>query len=296
MLDRVEYYSLIALMKLIMLLPKAIRRAILKFLAYMVYLLYSKNKKIIRANLIYVYGDKIDEKEIKSIQKSCYKKFMLVILSIIENSHLSKQDINSMVQFENKEYIDQLISTNKPFIYVTAHMGNLDILGVIIGHFFGKTTHIQQQLKNPLLTEFIKTKRENYGIKVVDKKGAIKHLFSALKNKEIVSLVVDQNVNPKHASLVEFLGHKTYQTNAPATLARRFDVPLLPVFIVGDDDKYRVIFEKPIYMTKSSSAKEDIEQNTQLVADIMSKMILKYPHEWFWCHKRFKNSNPNIYG
>jgi KDO2-lipid IV(A) lauroyltransferase len=175
-------------------------------------------------------------------------------------------------------------------------MGNLDILGVIIGHFFGKTTHIQQQLKNPLLTEFIKTKRENYGIKVVDKKGAIKHLFSALKNKEIVSLVVDQNVNPKHASLVEFLGHKTYQTNAPATLARRFDVPLLPVFIVGDDDKYRVIFEKPIYMTKSSSAKEDIEQNTQLVADIMSKMILKYPHEWFWCHKRFKNSNPNIYG
>ena len=289
-MQKIQYYLVIIFSKFLMLLPKSIRRGLFKFLAYLTYLFFTKNKKVIETNLRYVYGDKISQKEIKNIQKACYKKLFLTILSIIENEYLTKKDIESMVKFENKHFIDELKKENKQFIYVTAHMGNLDVLGVIIGHFFGKTTHVQQKIKNPYLSEYMLKQREKYGIKVVEKTGALKKLFLALKKGEIVSLVIDQNTNPLYAAKVNFLGKEEYQLTTSTILSQRFNIPILPVFIVGEEDNYKVIFKEPIY----PDAKSEEELN-QIQADILSQMIFKYPKEWFWCHKRFKNSNPDLY-
>jgi len=287
MKNKLQYYTVIFLSKILMILPKKIRRSFFKSLAYITYLIYNKNKKVIEANLKYVYNNNIDKKKIKSIQKSCYKKLFLTILSIIENEFLSKKEIQKMVTFENKEYLDAL---KKPFIFITPHLGNLDVLGVIIGEFFGKTTHVQQKIKNPYLFEYMKNQREKYGITFVEKHGAVKKLFRALKSGEVISLVIDQNINQKYATKVEFLGKPAYQTYTSSQLSIKFNIPILPVFIVGEDDEYKVIFKKPIYPDGKT-----IEELNQLQADIMSEVIFEYPHEWFWCHKRFKNSNPSLY-
>ena len=289
-MQKIQYYLTIILTKFLMLLPKPVRRGIFKALAYLTYLLFTKNKKIIESNLRYIYDNKITQKEIKRIQKACYQKLFLTVLSIIENEHLSKEEIESMVTFEGKNYIDELQKNNQQFIYITAHLGNLDVLGVIIGHFFGKTTHVQQKIKNPYLSDYMQKQREKYGIKVVEKLGAVKKLFMALKKGEIVSLVIDQNTNPKYASKVKFLGKETYQLTTATMLSKRFNIPILPVFITGSDDNYKVIFKKPIY----PDGKSEDELN-QLQADVLSEVILEYPEEWFWCHKRFKNSNPSLY-
>ncbi|HIO90905.1 MAG TPA: hypothetical protein EYG69_03950 [Campylobacterales bacterium] len=290
MTDKLLYYFVLTLIDIIMLIPKSIRRGLFKFLAYLTYLVFSKNKKIIEANLNLVYKNDIDTKTIKHIQKSCYKKLFLTILSIVENQYLKKEDIESMVTFENRHFIDELQEKNQQFIYITAHMGNLDLLGVFIGHFFGSTTHVQQKLKNPYLTNYMKTQREKYGINVVDKYGAVKQLYKALKKGGIASLVIDQNTNPKYSTKVNFLGVNTYQLTTSTLLSKRFNIPILPVFITGADDEYKVIFKDPIY----PHDKSDDELN-QLQADVMSEVILKYPNEWFWCHKRFKNSHKDLY-
>ena len=289
-MQRLQYYLVISLAKILMLLPKSLRRGLFKSLAYLTYLLYKKNRIIIERNLRYIYHDKISSSEIKKIAKSCYEKLFLTVLSIIENEHLTSGQIESMVQFEGKNYIDDLKKQNKQFIYITAHLGNLDVLGVIIGHFFGKTTHVQQRLKNPLLSEYMQKQREKYGIKVIDKYGAMKGLFMALKKGEIVSLVIDQATNLKYTSKVKFLGKDEYQLNTSSTLSKRFKLPILPVFIVGGDDDYKVIFKKPIYPDDKT-----IQELDQIQADVISDMILKYPNEWFWCHKRFKHSDPSLY-
>jgi KDO2-lipid IV(A) lauroyltransferase len=289
-MKKLQYFLVILFSKFLMLLPKSFRRNIFKALAYITYLVFSKNKKVIEANLRFVYHDKISQKEIKEIQKSCYKKLFLTVLSIIENEHLTKDEIESIVEFEGKEYIDKLQKEDQQFIYITAHLGNLDILGVIIGHFFGKTTHVQQKIKNPYLSDYMQKQREKYGIRVIEKYGAMKKLFLALKRGEIISLVIDQNTNPKYASKVKFLGKDELQLTTSTTLAKRFNIPILPVFIVGEEDKYKVIFKEPIYPHDKSE-----DELNQLQADVMSEMIFNYPKEWFWCHKRFKNSNPSLY-
>ena len=286
MIDKIQYYLVIFFAKVLMLLPKKLRRGVFKTLAYLTYLLYKKNKRVIEQNLKYVYKDISDEK-IKKIQLSCYKKLFLTILSIIENEHFPKEEIRSMVTFENKEYLDNM---KKPFIFITAHLGNLDTLGVILGEFFGKTVHVQQKVKNPLLYDYMSRQREKYGITFIEKHGAVKHLVKAIKKGEVISLVIDQNIKKSLATPVKFLGKDTYQLITSSQLSYKFNIPILPIFIVGEDDNYKVILKKPIYPEGKS-----IEELNQIQADIMSEVINKYPEEWFWCHKRFKNSAPEIY-
>jgi len=286
MIDKIQYYLVIFFAKTLMLLPKKPRRGVFKALAYLTYLLYKKNRKIIEKNLRYVY-DNISDKKIKQIQKSCYKKLFLTVLSIIENEHLTKEEIRSMVTFENKEYLDNL---EKPFIFVTAHLGNLDTLGVILGEFFGRTVHVQRKVKNPLLYNYMSKQREKYGITFVEKHGAVKHLVRAIKKGEVISLVIDQSIRKSSATPVKFLGKDTYQLVTSSQLSHKFNIPILPIFIVGEDDEYKVILKEPIYPNGKS-----VEELNQIQADIMSEVINKYPEEWFWCHKRFKNSNPSVY-
>jgi len=288
---KLEYYFVIIFEKLIMKLPAKVRRAIFSALGTLVYLLNSKNKEVIKNNLLYVYDNNISEEKIKHIQKMCYKRLFLNILSIIENEYIDDQELDEMIIFENKHYFDEVSKQNKPFIYITAHMGNIDLLGKVIGKKLGSMVQVFQRLNNPILTEYMKKKRETYNLEIVEKHGAIKKLYVALKKGKPISLIIDQNVRLQYASKVKFLNKQAYQTNSTSNLALKLNVPLLPIFIVNSDDgKYKIIFEKPIYPDGKSEA-----EISQLQADILSKMIFKYPDEWFWCHKRFKNSNPSLY-
>ena len=288
---KVEYYLVLLLEKFIMLFPKKFRKAFFIFLGNIVYLLNSKNKDVIRKNLLYVYNDNISDAKIKEIQKECYKKLFLNILSIIENEYITDDELDSIITFKNKEYLKEVQKNHNSFIYITAHFGNIDLLGLVIGKKIGKMVQVQQKLNNPYLTEHMRQKRETYNLEIVEKHGAIKKLFLALKNNKPISLIIDQNVKIKYASKVTFLNKETYQTNSTSNLALKLDVPILPIFIRSiDNEKYEVIFKKPIY----PKGKTEYEL-TQLQADVMSEMIFKYPKEWFWCHKRFKNSNPSLY-
>ncbi len=287
MKDKIQYYIIKLLIKFILLFPKKLRRVFFTFLASITYIFYSKNKKVIEKNLKYVYNNNISEAKIKYIQKECYKKLFLNILTIIEGNTYTKDDLKKIITFENEKYIQKL---EKPFIIITAHYGNIDLLGLVLAKFFTKLTQVQQKINNPLLFKYLEQQRANYGMNMVEKHGAVKKLFFALKKKEPISLIIDQNTNPKYSTKVDFLGKEAYQTLTSSQLSKKFNIPLLPVFITQDGDNYKVIFKKPIYPEDKT-----LEELNQLQADIMSKMIFKYPQEWFWCHKRFKNSNPSLY-
>ena len=287
MIDKIQYYLVIFLIKFLMLFPKSIRRKFFEFLGYLTYLVYTKNKKIIEANLNYIYDNNISKEKIKQIQKECYRKLFLNILSIMEGNSYTKEELKKIVTFTNMEFIKNL---QKPYIIVTAHFGNIDFLGLVLAKFFGKMTQVQQKIKNPYLFKYIEKQRESYGLNMVEKHGAVKKLFFALKKGEPISLIIDQNTNPKYSSKVKFLGKIAYQTLTSSQLSKKFNIPILPVFIKEEKKGYTVIFKEPIYPKDKS-----IEELNQIQADVMSEVINKYPHEWFWCHKRFKNSAPQIY-
>jgi len=297
MIDKILYYIFLAFVFIVKLMPQNFRNFFFKTLADILYLFASKTKKIIKTNLELAFGkDGLDQKRINEISKYCFYNMALWVKSSIENSFLSKEVMKNRFEFENKDIIDDALAQNKKIILISAHFGNLEVLGYALNAFVTPMVQVARESNFKLIDKFITNSREKVGAKIVYKEGAMRKLAKELKQGKVLSLIIDQNINYVEGTAVKFFGHDAHQTSGAAFLARKFDAVVIPVAIFNKDiDKYRVKFYEPVEHIVTDDSKDDIKKMTQLQANAIEKIIKEDPKQWFWCHKRWKSTNAKIY-
>ncbi|MBE0498791.1 MAG: hypothetical protein IBX43_06055 [Campylobacterales bacterium] len=277
-------------------LPRGAQKSLILFLATLAFWIDTKHKRVIRANLDLSLKDQISEEKYDSILGYCHKNLALVLWQVLRSSRLSIKDLEKSVSFENRHYIDEAMKTGRPIIIISAHYGNWELGATAIGGLISPITSIHKKMNNPYFDAYLMKSRTKFNMKMVEKRGAIKHLLKALKEGKIITMMIDQNVNPKDGIYIDFLGAKATQTAAPAFLARKFDALIIPILINTSPEKESVItFFEPIETAKTEDEKRDILQSTQAQADFLAKAIKAYPEPWFWCHKRWKSAHKEIY-
>ncbi|XPV69590.1 MAG: hypothetical protein ACNI25_03230 [Halarcobacter sp.] len=295
MLEKVLYILFLSFVKLMQILPQKLRRAILLLFSKIVYLFAAKTNSIIKANLKFVYKD-ISEDDIKKIQKYSYFNITLWILSLIENPIISDDELKNSVEIENLEIFEKLKSENKPIILISAHFGNMEVLSSYLNRFITPIIQVARESNFKQIDNYIVKSRERFGAKIIFRAGALKHLYKALKRKEVISLIIDQSINSNEGIEVDLLGKKCNQTTSTAVFARKFDAYILPVAIFNQDDyKYKIKFYDYINPINSDNYDDDIKQLSQLQANVISAIINEDKKQWFWPHKRFKTHNKEIY-
>ena len=292
----IKYYLFRFFETLFLALPYSLQKALISGLAALAYLLATKQKKIIKANIDLTIKDETSPERYRNIQKYCFKNLGSVLLQVLRSSRLNIQDLKESVSFENRHYIDDAIKSDKPIIIVSAHYGNWELGATAVGALISPITSIHKKMNDGYFDEYLMRSRTKFNMTMVEKRGAIKHLIKALKNKQIITMMIDQNVNPKDGIYIDFLGAKATQTAAPAFLARKFDALIIPILINTAPGKENIItFYEPIITAKTEDEEKDILESTQAQADMLAKVIRSYPEPWFWCHKRWKSAHEEIY-
>ncbi|WP_281950404.1 lipid A biosynthesis lauroyl acyltransferase [Nitrosophilus kaiyonis] len=276
--------------------PKPILFSILNFLAKTIYLFDISHRKIAKINLDFAFNDELSNEEKEKIVKKCYKNLIYNLADFAKNQGISKEDLRKKLEFKNEDILKDAIKNREKIILITAHYGNWELIPLAIGAFFAPMSVVGRALESKSIDKIVKKNREQFNIKLLDKKGAAKGMINALKNGRIVGLLVDQNTRTKEGILIDFFGKKARHTPSASLLARRFNAKIIPVFITTNDyEKYTITFYEPIICQKSQNSDEDIKNCTQAQADITEKVIRKKPDEWFWFHKRWKNQYEYIY-
>lgn len=278
------------------LLPRRWRKGFFYALADLAYSIDAAHRKIVRQNLLFAYDGDIDDAAIDRITRACYRNLMLNFYQVMENYHEDAAQLYSRTTFVNRHYIDDALAAGRPMVIVAAHHGNWEMGATAVASELVALTSIHKPLKNPYFNRYLLASRSRHRMTMVEKGGAIRHLAKALRTQGAVSLMVDQNINPKESIAVDFFGKKVSQTFSPAFLARKFDALIIPVFIVaGGGDHYTMHIETPLEVRKSDDADADIFATTQALSDVVETYVRRYPEQWFWCHKRWKNTHPEIY-
>ena len=191
---------------------------------------------------------------------------------------------------------DNAVAENKPIIFIAAHFGNMELLSTYMNKNILKIHQVARESNFKEIDEFIVKAREDSGSKIIFRKGAVKKLVKALIKKEPIALIIDQNINSKEGTEVEFLGKKAYQTSTSSVLSRKFDAVLIPIAIFNQNDyKYKIKIYEPIEPIKTENEENDIKELSQLQANAISDIILEDKKQWFWPHKRFKSHYREIY-
>ena len=277
-------------------LPKSFLRAFFRFIAFLGYLFAKNTNRIIETNLNFVFENSLSKDEIQKIQKYSYFNMILWVQSLIENLDVTDEELKKTVKIENAHIIDNLKKEGKPLIFISAHYGNMEMLGHYINRFHISVYQVARESNFEEIDEFIIKAREASGSKIIFKSGALKKLVKVMLKKEAVSLLIDQNINSRDGEEVIFLGKKAYQTSTTASLARKFDAFIIPIAIFNEVNyTYKIKVYEPIIPIKTDNEKDDIKQISQLEANAISAIIYEDKKQWFWPHKRFKSHYREIY-
>jgi KDO2-lipid IV(A) lauroyltransferase len=292
---RVQYIIFYSFALLIIIIPRRLRHAIFKGLASFLYLILKSKRKIIYANLDLVFKGQMDQKQKDMIGKICFQNLIIEVITIIEIYFTPSKKLYKTITTKNTEVVDALKKENKAIIYVIYHYNNLELGGLALSSV-SSTKHVVQPAKNPYIDAFVKHSRERHGIKTIPMKKAVRHLAIQLKNGHDISLVIDQGTDIHDGIMIKMFGETTSHIGTASFLARKFDAVLVPLQIKQENSfGCELIFKDPIPFTKTEDEASDISYLTQAQATILEKMIIEDPAPWFWCHKRWKDTHPEIY-
>ena len=288
--------SFLIFQKFIKIIPLSWHYKMARVFAHLAYFVDRKHTKIARVNLDIAFGDSKTFKEKKELILSSYENLFIVAIETILLQGISKEKLLGMVEFENEEILLEAIKSGKPITFFTGHYCNWELGILAIGAKFLPLSIVGRPLDWKWADKILTQTREQFGVKLIPKRRAMKQLIKEIKAKRAIGIAVDQNTATKDGLLVDFFGKEARHTPAISVLGRKFDTIIIPVFDyrigVG---KYRVKFFEPIEIKKSRNIDKDILALTQAQAKITQKVVEDEPKFWLWLHARWKNRYGELY-
>ena len=278
---------------IVLLLPKFIIKFFLDIFIEIIFIFNKKHKKIAKANIDFVYGNKISDDEKNMIIKGNYRNLVYNVYEFIENQTLTLDELEEKITVENENYILDAINNKRKIILITAHYGNWEYGNTFIPLKYAPTTMVGRPLNNRFLNKELNETRTRNKNEMLTKKDASRGLVKALKNDRMLGLVIDQH--NRTGVPIKFLGHKVKQTDSSSRLSIKFDAVVIPVFFTMTEfGKYTAKFYEPLE-PKDFEGENQIVDFTQAQANVMEQHILDNPEQWLWLHKRFKKYHNDIY-
>lgn len=228
------------------------------------------------------------DKEIKALAKSFYKNFGMMVMELPSAYNLGEKFVDKYISFEGTEFFETVLKRGKGLVILTAHFGNWELLGSVLGLKGYNVNTVYRPLDNIYLDRFIRKLRSSTGNDPIEKASAVKRLIGMAKTNEIIGMLMDQRASSKESIDADFMG-KTVRTNKGlAMVALRAKAEnITPVFIVRDGLKHKIIIERALNLKDTGDKEKDILENTEMFNRVIVKFIEKYPDQWLWLHSRW---------
>ncbi|MBD3809944.1 MAG: lipid A biosynthesis acyltransferase [Sulfuricurvum sp.] len=280
----------------IRILPLKIRFFLIRKLAYLIYILDAKHRKIAFVNLDIAYGTTLSKELKDEIVRKSYENLLFNLADFIDNQGISKECLEKKVIFVNDHFLLNERAKGCSVVLMTAHYGNWELLSLAIAAKYGPLSVVGRPLDSTIMNTILKSNREQYNIEMLDKKGALKGMISAIRKGRLLGLLVDQNTAEKEGILIDFFGKKARHTPSVAILARKLNAIVIPVFISTKDHiTHTITYYPPLPIQHSEDIDADIFAHVQSQAVITEQVIRAKPDEWFWLHQRWKNQYEYLY-
>ncbi len=252
-----------------------------------------QQRRITLSNLDVAFGDRLSPQAKRRIAREAFYTMALVMLDLFWFARHMEQRVRRYVT------LDPALQTHvytQPMIGVTAHFGNWELLSKALSVYGFAHVAAATPLANPEVDVIIGAGRSIPGVEIVTRKGAIKGLLRALRQKKHVALLLDQNTKPEEGGLfVSFFGLSIPMSTAAAVLSERTGAPMIPIFCrANTNGSYTIYSLPPLKRTDLVQVGPNIIHTiTQTIATLFEQEIRAHPEQWLWMYKRWKYIDPH---
>ena len=243
-----------------------------------------RSKKIIYKNIKRAMPE-INSEKLKRITKLMWNNYGKIFAEYMFIKNFRKGNLSSKIVIDGQEILEEIKKNKKQVVFISGHLSNFELMALHLEKSGINLAAIYRPLNNLYLNPLMEKIRKKYICKHQIKKGigGMKKLIHLKKKNYSTALMIDQRVS--EGILSKFFNHEALTTTVPAQLVKKFNIPVVPIYI--DRIKglnFKITIKKPIFFSNLKSVKNITDElNLEL-----EKMVIKKPENWIWSHNRWK--------
>jgi len=246
----------------------------------LLYVLAPNLRDVVTHNLSQVLGPTASDQEVEVKVRAALVNIAKGHYDLFRVSRLTKQEIGELVEVDGLDMFQQVLDAGRGAVVVTAHLGNIDIVGQVPLLHGMPITGAVEHIRPERLFRYLRRARQSHGINLVPSDESMLSLFRALKRGEIVALPCDRDI-ADNSRFVEFFDRPARLPDGPVRIALRTGAPLVPAFVQRrPDDTFVIKIEPPLELSHSGDLEADVVDGVKKVAAVMERYISRHPEQW----------------
>jgi KDO2-lipid IV(A) lauroyltransferase len=165
-----------------------------------------------------------DPQRLEALVRAAFRHHARYYLEVMRAPALDDRVFNR-IEVENPELVEAVLSADQSSLFVTAHLGPIELPAVFLAKRSGRRiTAPMETLGDPALQRWFERTRSVFGVHIVGLVEARRELLGALRRGEIVGIVADRDITGGGIE-VPLFGSPAPLPAGPALLLTEMDVP-----------------------------------------------------------------------
>ncbi|MBI2861994.1 MAG: lysophospholipid acyltransferase family protein [Chloroflexi bacterium] len=276
-----NYWGMRLSVAFVSLSPPWLSYSIASFIGRIVYHLWSAKRRIARENVQRVMGNEADPQRIDNMVRRLFISFAKDVVDFLRLPNLTEHDVLRRVHTVGWHHLDEALRGGKGVVFVTIHMGSWDLAGAFLALRGYAVSAVADTFRPKRLNDLILGYREQKGVRIIPRDGALRGMIRALRRNEILGLLVDRPAQGEGVP-VRFFNAVAELPAGAATLALKTGASLIAGCITRRPDNTFVgLITPPIEISPSGEPQRDVRLLTQKMVSVMEDFIRNQPDQWY---------------
>jgi KDO2-lipid IV(A) lauroyltransferase len=265
------------------------RRLWSEWIGRLLFAVNRRHRRIALQNLLMAFGrEKTDEQRL-GIARGVFVNLVRIVFEIGWYLRSDTRELTKHFTITGLDDFARARSKGKGVLFLTAHLGNWELLPVaaLLGRF--PVSVVYRPLDNPFLDRFLLESRSRFGARTIPThRGAMRRIYRELRSGYPVAMLLDQNMDWYEGVFVDFFKHRACTSKGMALMALKSGAPVLPAFLVRCDTRFHVAIGPELPLIRTGDPTKDVEMNTEQYNRVIELYVRRFPDQWFWVHQRWK--------
>jgi KDO2-lipid IV(A) lauroyltransferase len=290
MRERLEYAAAWATLKFFGLLPRPAARWMAARFAAILFRINPAWRRVTLMNLRLAFPE-WSEAERERTVKLMVRNLGWLMAEFAHLPRMTRETVEAVMVQEGFENFLAAESKGRGVLFLTGHLGAWELAPIAHALYHKPLHFLVRPIKNTRVDALVTRYRGFSGNQPIEKNESVRTVLRVLRDGGTVGILADQNTTPVEAVFVNFFGIPAATTAGLARLARRTGAAVVPARSYWDASlgKYRLRYEPALELANSDDEEADIRENTELFNRTLEGFIRRFPDQWFWVHRRWKN-------
>jgi KDO2-lipid IV(A) lauroyltransferase len=247
--------------------------------------------RVVEDNLVHAFPE-MSAAERRRLIRGMWEHLLVMVVEIAHAPRkIHETNWRDFIRLRGEAPLLRLLLEDRPTLVTTAHFGNFEAAGYILGLLGFKSHTVARRLDNLYLDEFVNRFRSATGQYIIPKNGGYDQILWVLAHGGIMTFLADQAAGPK-GCWVQFFGRQASAHKAIALLALEHQAPVVVSYArrLGRPMQFELATYAVADPKHGGEEFASVRALTQWYTARLEDIIRTQPDQYWWLHRRWKDT------